>query len=113
MFLTGIVEGELGDMFLTFMKKLGVSQQVDKLNKDLGHSASLKNGHDLEENLKEEVKLELKAISERFDKYMKVDESSSGVLNNKKINLRFADFRKKLEVWKERHKVRERFKRNF
>jgi hypothetical protein len=41
---------------------------------------------------------------------MKVDEASSGVLNNKKINLRFLDFRKKLEVWKERQKVRERFK---
>lgn len=25
-FLTGIVEGELGDMFLAFMKKLGVNQ---------------------------------------------------------------------------------------
>lgn len=24
-FLTGIVEGELGDMFLAFMKKLGIS----------------------------------------------------------------------------------------
>lgn len=58
-------------------------------------------------------KLDLKVISERFNKYMTVDEASSGVLNNKKIISRFADFRKKLEVWKDRHKVRERFKRNF
>ena len=37
----------------------------------------------------------------------------SGPLNSKKINQRFADFRKKLDIWKERQKVRERFKLNF
>jgi hypothetical protein len=41
-------------------------------------------------------------IGDRFEKLIKEDEAMSGPLNSKKINQRFADFRKKLDIWKER-----------
>lgn len=101
-------------MFLSFLKKLAAPPK-DATNKDLGRSGNFKKNlnEDLVDTRKDELKLDLKIIQERFDKTNADTDQLSGVLNAKKINARFADFKKKLDVWKDRLKVRDRIKRNF
>ena len=52
------------------------------------------------EEEKEIIKLDLSVLDNAFDKFYKTEESLSGYLNIKVIKSKFADFKKKLEVWK-------------
>jgi len=59
------------------------------------------------------TKCDLAVVDSMFDKFWRTEESLSGFLNVKMIKQKFADFRQKLEVWKNRDRARKRNKRNF
>ena len=59
------------------------------------------------------MKCDLSVVDSAFDKFYKTEESLSGFLNIKVIKQKFADFRKKLDVWKKVGRQRTRNKKNF
>ena len=59
------------------------------------------------------IKVDLSAVDSSFEKFYKTEESLSGFLNIKVIKQKFADFRKKLDVWKKVGRQRRKNKTNF
>lgn len=116
-----LLESELYDMFLVLAKKLPQSQrpkteqgktQSKRFNPNNFKNTGDKNDSE-EDKKKEEVRLDIKFITEKWEKFKKDEDTTSGALNVTKIKQRFADFRKKIDVWKERIAFRNRIKRNF
>lgn len=55
----------------------------------------------------------MKKLEDQWEKFKKSEEQLNGVLNIKQIRARFADFRQKMEIWKERLAGRQRFKKQY
>ena len=109
-------DGKLGS---TLGNSLGKSQTLKGVSKGLGVSPgnhqrqpSL-NLDDKDEVPAEIIKVDLSAVDSSFEKFYKTEESLSGFLNIKVIKQKFADFRKKLDVWKKVGRQRRKNKTNF
>lgn len=98
-------------------KKAKEAGELEDSRKSMSFNNPQKKNQDLEEDLdpesKTEPKLDVRVLQERYEKFKKDQEALSTVVNIKTIRQRYGDFRKKLDVWKERVNFRKRFKRTY
>lgn len=99
-------------MFNLLSKKPGTQNTKAANFAQLKAKAMKNNDLSFEEEV-QQPKMDLKVIQDRYEAFKRAQESLSGVLNSKVIKQRFADFRKTMEVWKERQQFRNRMKRNY
>lgn len=62
---------------------------------------------DMNETHKDEKKLEMEALHQCFEEFIKQEENLSGVLNTKTLNLKNIEFKDKVAFWRETQDLRE------
>ena len=107
-----VLQDDMTQMFNLLSKKPGTQNAKAANFAQLKAKAMKNNDLSFEEEV-QQPKMDLKVIQDRYEAFKRAQESLSGVLNSKVIKQRFTDFRKTMEVWKERQQFRNRMKRNY